>query len=82
MDVKFPTTDGRSLVFARYTEPEPDQQLILDALGWKLPPQAPRRITAKGTIEPPSWLQTFDIVLLICNNLGCENPRIVKVRLR
>ena len=53
MDVKFPTTDGRSLVFARYTEPEPDQQLILDALGWKLPPQAPPHITAKGTLEQP-----------------------------
>ena len=53
MDVHFPTTDGRRLVFARYTEPEPDQQLVIDALGWKLPPQAPPRITAAGDLEQP-----------------------------
>ena len=53
MDVHFPTTDGRRLVFARYTEPEPDQQLVLDALGWKLPPQTPPRITATGDLEQP-----------------------------
>ena len=53
MDVLFPTTDGRGLGFARYTEPEPDQQLVLDALGWKLPPQTPPRITATGDLEQP-----------------------------
>jgi transposase len=26
LDVHFPTTDGRELIFTRYTEPEPDQQ--------------------------------------------------------
>ena len=53
LDVHFPTTDGRELVFARYTAPEPDQQLVLDVLGWKLRPQAPPRITAAGGIEQP-----------------------------
>ena len=51
LDVHFPTTDGRELVFSRYTQPEPDQQLILNTLGWELPTQPPPRITAKGTIE-------------------------------
>jgi hypothetical protein len=51
LDVHFPTTDGRELVFSRYTKPEPDQQLILDTLGWELPAQPPPRITAKGTLE-------------------------------
>ena len=51
LDVRFPTTDGRVLVFARYTAPEPDQLLVIDALGWNLPPQSPPRITAAGTLE-------------------------------
>jgi transposase len=46
LDVHFPTTDGRELIFTRYTEPEADQQLLLAKLGWTLPPQAPPRITA------------------------------------
>ena len=45
LDVSFPTTDGRELVFTRYTEPEADQQLLLTQLGWQLPPQAPPKIT-------------------------------------
>lgn len=51
MDVHFPTTDGRELVFRRYTQPEPDQQLLLAQMNWELPPQAPPRITAKGELE-------------------------------
>ena len=51
LDVHFPTTDGRKLVFARYTKPEPDQQIIINALGWNLPPQSPPRITAARTVE-------------------------------
>jgi transposase len=47
LDVHFPTTDGRELIFTRYTEPERDQQLLLAKLGWTLPSQAPPRITAK-----------------------------------
>ena len=46
LDVHFPTTDGRELIFTRYTEPEGDQQLLLAKLGWRLPLQAPPRITA------------------------------------
>jgi hypothetical protein len=47
LDMHFPTTDGRELIFTRYTEPEPDQQLLLAQLGWILPQQPPPRITAK-----------------------------------
>ena len=50
LDVHFPTTDGRELIFTRYTEPEADQQLILAQLNWRLPAQAPPRITAYGTL--------------------------------
>ncbi len=46
LDVHFPSTDGRELVFTRYTEPETDQQLLLAQMGWQLPKQSPPRITA------------------------------------
>jgi transposase len=51
LDVHFPTTDGRELIFTRHTEPENDQQLVLTQLGWSLPPQPPPRLTAKEEIE-------------------------------
>ncbi len=46
VDVHLPTTDGRTLMLIRYTEPEPDQQLLLDQLHLQLPAQPPPRITA------------------------------------
>jgi transposase len=48
LDVHFPTTDGRELVFRRYTQPEKDHKMILAQLKWELPPQHPPRITQKG----------------------------------
>jgi len=50
VNVHFPTTDGRELVFRRYTQPEKDQKLLLAQLGWQLPPQSPPRITTKGQL--------------------------------
>ena len=47
LDVHFPTTDGRELVFTRSTQPEADQQMLISQLDWTLPPQPPPRITAK-----------------------------------
>ena len=52
LDVHVPTTDGRELVFARYTQPEKDHKLLLSQLDWDLPPQSPPRITQKG-----QWLK-------------------------
>lgn len=51
LDVHFPTTDGRELIFTRYTEPEAAQQLLRGQLGWSLPAQLPPRITAKGALS-------------------------------
>ena len=45
LDVHFPTTDGRTLVLTRYTEPNADQKLLLRQLKLELPPQPPPRIT-------------------------------------
>jgi transposase len=47
LDVHFPTTDGRELIFVRHTQPESDQQLLLAQMKWELPLQAPPRLTAK-----------------------------------
>jgi transposase len=49
-DVHFPTTDGRELVFARYTQPD-EQELLLAQLGLRLPAQSPPRITAKREVD-------------------------------
>jgi transposase len=51
LDVHFPTTDGRELIFSRYTQPEQDHKMLLAQLGWELPPQSPPRITQKGQLE-------------------------------
>jgi transposase len=45
LDVSFPTTDGRRLVMPRYTEPSPEQALLLHHLKLDLPRQPPPRIT-------------------------------------
>jgi len=50
IDVHFPTTDGRQLIFRRYTQPEKDQKMLLAQLGWELPEQPPPQITAKGEL--------------------------------
>lgn len=50
LDVHFPTTDGRTLILSRYTQPTQDQQLILERLKLTLPPQPPPRITATGQL--------------------------------
>jgi hypothetical protein len=46
VDVHLPTTDGRTVVLSRYTEPEADQALLLRQLKMRLPAQPPPRITS------------------------------------
>jgi hypothetical protein len=46
VDVELPTTDGRTVMLSRYTEPEADQALLLQQLRLSLPAQPPPRITA------------------------------------
>ena len=48
LDVHFPTTDGRQLIFRRYTQPEKDHKMILAQMQWQLPPQHPPTITGRG----------------------------------
>jgi transposase len=51
VDVHLPTTDGRQVVLSRYTEPEPDQMLLLQRLRMPLPDQPPPRITAPADVS-------------------------------
>jgi len=46
IDVHVPTTDGRELQLTRYTQPEPELQLLLERLRLDLPAQPPPKITA------------------------------------
>jgi len=46
IDVRIPTSCGRELALTRYTQPEPELQLLLERLKLALPAQPPPRITA------------------------------------
>jgi transposase len=52
VDVHLPTTDGRTVLLSRYTEPEPDQLLLLRRLKMDLPAQPPPRIAAADVAGP------------------------------
>jgi len=50
IDVHLPTTDQRTVILSRHTEPEPELRILLDQMRLAFPPQPPPRITAKGAI--------------------------------
>ena len=53
LEVHLPTTDGRTLIMPRHTEPEAEQKMILQTLKLELPPQPPPRIRA-GKVDLPA----------------------------
>ena len=53
LDVLLPTTDGRSLLMPRYTEPEPEQAILLHQLKLALPKQPPPRLSAPSSASIP-----------------------------
>ena len=57
LDVCLPTTDGRWLIMPRYTQPEPDQQVLLHRLRLTLPAQPSPRIKGQEASQtaPPRW---------------------------
>jgi len=52
VDVHIPITDGRMLIMPRYTEPEPEQRMILEKLNLTLPSQPPPRIRGGQAVLP------------------------------
>ena len=51
VDVHLPVEGGKTLVMTRRTQPDVDQRLVLERLGWELPEQGPPRITADGELK-------------------------------
>jgi transposase len=54
LDVSFPTTDGRTLTMPRYTEPEPEQAILLHQLKLNLPQQPLPRLHAPVVSTVPA----------------------------
>ena len=50
VDVHLPTTDGRKVIMSRYTQPEPELQILLKQLRLSFPNQPPPRMTAKSKV--------------------------------
>ncbi len=46
VDVHLPTTDGRTVILTRHTQPEKELQVLLAQLHLSLPAQRPPKITA------------------------------------
>jgi hypothetical protein len=57
VDVHLPTTDGRVLILPRYTDPQAEQEMILEKLKLALPAQPPPRIRA-SEVELPEDRRT------------------------
>jgi hypothetical protein len=49
VDVRIPTTDAREILLTRYTQPEPELELLLERLRLTLPAQPPPKISAAQT---------------------------------
>ncbi len=49
VDAQVPTTDGRELTFTRYTQPEPELQLLFAQLKLELPAQPAPKISTAHT---------------------------------
>ena len=52
LDVHLPTTDARTVILSRYTQPEKDVQLLLQRLKLELPAQPPPKITDPKATSP------------------------------
>jgi hypothetical protein len=58
IDVHVPLADGRQLVMPRFTQPEEEHRLLLEKLGWDLPPQPPPRICRSQVPTPEKDKET------------------------
>lgn len=51
IDVHLPTTEGSTIIMSRYTQPDKEQQLVLEKLRMRLPDQPPPRIKSTGEVK-------------------------------
>jgi transposase len=61
LDVVMPTTDGRTLVLSRYTQPEAGVRLLLQQLRMTLPDQPPPRLSAGPKLAVPAGRCSEDL---------------------
>jgi hypothetical protein len=59
IDVHLPTTDGRRVIMSRYTQPEPELQILLKQLRLCFPSQPAPRMVDKGDVAGRSVVKTF-----------------------
>ena len=59
IDVHLPTTDGRTVIMSRYTQPEPELQILLKQLRLSFPGQPPPRMTVKADLAEQNVVKTF-----------------------
>ncbi len=70
LDVHLPTTDERTVILSRYTQPETDVRLLLQRLKLELPAQPPPKITGlKSPVPSGSVVKTWKMCGLIFNPL-------------
>ena len=59
IDVHLPTTDGRTVIMSRYTQPEFDLKALLTQLRLSLPARPPPRMMPKVEMTPQDVVKTF-----------------------
>jgi hypothetical protein len=59
IDVHLPTTDGRTVIMSRYTQPEPELQILLKQLRLSFPGQPPPRMMDKADPAARGIVKTF-----------------------
>jgi hypothetical protein len=70
LDVHFPTTDGRTLIYTRYTQPEKDHQLLLQQLKLRLPPQPRPGLLSRRLPSQAAVVPTFNSQILIYQDVS------------
>ena len=59
IDVHLPTTDGRTVIMSRYTQPEPELQVLLKQLRLCFPHQPSPRMAVRTDVVKRNVVKTF-----------------------
>lgn len=59
IDIHLPTTDGRTVIMSRYTQPEPELLILLKQMRLSLPSQPPPRVKAGRDATAHGVVKTF-----------------------
>ena len=85
IDVELPTTDGRTIVLSRHTEPEDDHRLLLQRLKLDLPPSPPKNYGFSSSltcVRPHAPIVRLSASIPSAfNDLPAQNPRVGEVGL-